>query len=54
MQRWIKSRTRLAHSWMRPAKVMRFCAVKLKRSSLHINEQAASLKPQLLARDEDY
>ena len=48
MQRWIKSRTRLAHSWTRPAKVMRFCAVKLKRSWLHINEQAASLKPQLL------
>ena len=34
MQRWIKSRTRLAHSWTRPAKAMRFCAVKLKRFSL--------------------
>ena len=40
MQRWIKSRTRLAHSWIRPAKVMSFCAVKSKRSSLHISEQA--------------
>ena len=49
MQRWIKSRTGLAHSWTRPAKVMRFCVVRLKHSSLHINEQAASLKPQLPA-----
>ena len=47
MQRWIKSRTGLAHSWTRPAKVMSFCAVKLKHSSLHINERAASLKRQL-------
>ena len=28
---------------------MRFCAAKLKRFSLHVNEQAASLKPQLSA-----
>ena len=48
MQRWIKSRTRLAHSWIRPAKAMRFCAAKLKRFWLHVNEQAASLKRQLL------
>ena len=48
LPRWNKSRTRLAHSWIPPAKATSFCAVKLKRFWLHVNEQAASSKHQLL------
>ena len=48
MRRWIKSRTRLAHSWTMPAEAMTFCVVKSKRSWFHVSEQAASLKRQLL------
>ena len=48
MRRWIKSRTRLAHSWIPPAKATRFCGVKLKRFWLQVNEQAGLLKHQVL------
>ena len=48
MPRWIKSRTRLAHSWTRPAKVMSSYAVESRCSWLRISEQAASLKRQRL------
>ena len=55
MPRWIKSRTRLAHFWTRPAKAMSFCAVKLKallasyqRAGSFIETSAAGLATRII------